>query len=99
MTIAGDGGPRNEAEGRKAVPPLEAYLARQGRRTTRLMWVMTVCLLMAALALLAVWAARLGPQGGRAGAPTRIDAAQVHPGAPAANLTPAPSPKGGRNPR
>jgi hypothetical protein len=97
MTFAGDGGPRNEVPDRKAITPLEAHLARQGRRTTRLMWMMTASLLLAALVLLAVWAAQLGPRGGRVERTTRADATQFHEGAPAAKQTPAQSPKGGRN--
>jgi len=92
MTLAGDGGPRNEAPDRKVVPPLEAYLVRQGRRTTRLMWVMTVSLLVVVLALVAVWAVQLGPRGGRVGRTTRADATQFHEGAPTAKQTPAQSP-------
>ena len=94
MTIAGDGGPRNEAQDRKTIPPLEAYLARQGRRTTRLMWVM-IALLAVVLALVAVWAAHLGPRGARMGHTTRADATRVHAGAPAAKPTPAQPPAGG----
>jgi type VI protein secretion system component VasK len=97
MTIAGDGGPRDDARERKAIPPLEAHLVRQGRRTTRLMWVMTVSLVVVALALLAVWAAQLGPRGGRVGRTTRADATQFHQGAPAAKQTPAQSPAGARD--
>jgi hypothetical protein len=95
MTIAGDDGPRNKAQDRRTVPPLEAHLVRQGRRTTRLMWVMSVSLLVVVLALAAVWATQLGPGGARVGRTTRADATQFHEGSPAAKQTPAQSPEGG----
>ena len=97
MTLAGDGGPRHQAPERKVLTPLEAHLARQGRRTTRLMWVMTASLLLAALALLAVWAAQLGPRSGGVGRTTRADATRFHQGAPTAKPAAAPSPKAGRH--
>lgn len=95
MTIAGDGGPRDHAQDKRTVPPLEAHLVRQGRRTTRLMWMMTVSLVVVVLALVAVWAAQLGPGGARVGRTTRADATRFHEGTPAAKQTPAQSPEGG----
>jgi hypothetical protein len=87
----------HEAQDRKAVPPLEAYLARQGRRTTRLMWVMTLSLLVAVLALVAVWAAQLGSGGARTPGATRADASRGHEGAPTAKQIPARPAAGGRD--
>ena len=81
-----------DRQDRKVVPPLEAYLVRQGRRTTRLMWVMTLALLMAVLALVAVWAAQLGSRGARMEGATRADASRVHEGASTSKQTPAQSP-------
>jgi hypothetical protein len=94
MTIAGKGGSGGGATNR---PPLEAHLVRQGRRTTRLMWVMTVSLLVVVLALVAIWAAQLGPGGSRVGRTTRAEATQFHQGTPTAKQTPAQSPEGGSN--
>jgi hypothetical protein len=82
----------NEAQDRKVIPPLEAYLVRQGRRTTRLMWLMTVLLLLMVAALVAVWAGELRPAG--ASRTTRADASRVHEAAPAAKQIPAQSPAG-----
>jgi hypothetical protein len=82
----------NEAQDRKVIPPLEAYLARQGRRTTRLMWVMTVLLLLLVLALVAVWAVELRPAGARMGGATRADVSRGHEAAPTAKQIPPQSP-------
>lgn len=95
MTIAGDGGPGDEARRVKEARPLEAHLVRQGRRTTRLMWMMTVSLVVVVLVLAGIWAAQLGPGGGRAGRTTRADATRFHEGLPTAKQTPAQSPAGG----
>lgn len=95
MTIAGDGGPGDEARRVKEARPLEAHLVRQGRRTTRLMWVMTVSLVVVVLALVGIWAAQLGPGGARVGRTTRSDATQFREGVPTAKQTPAQSPEGG----
>lgn len=94
MTITGDGGPRNKSPDVKEARPLEAHLVRQGRRTTRLMWVMTVSLVVVVLALIAIWAAQLGPGGARAGRTTHADATRFHEGVPTAKQTPAQSPGG-----
>ncbi len=76
---------------------IEARFVRQGRRGTRMIWVMTTSLALVALLMLALWAVQLGPNAGQAGRLVRADAraraAQVPAGQPAAVR---PAPGGGR---
>jgi hypothetical protein len=69
MTVEGDGGP--------GVPPgrpIEASSARQGRRTNRMVWVMTTSIALVALLFVAIWAIHLGPGANHVGRVTHADA-------------------------
>ena len=89
MTVAGDQGPRDP----KA--PIEARFVRQGRRSTRMMWVMATSLGLIAVIMVAIWAAKLGPGASDMGRVTHADARLWHQGIPTAKQTPAQSPEGG----
>lgn len=95
MTVTGDRGPRGEPPAGGKDAPIAARFVRQGRRGARITYVLIVSLALVVLALLALWAAQLGPHAHRVGRTTRADAAQFHQGAPMAKATPAQSPEGG----
>jgi hypothetical protein len=90
MTVAGDDGPREPSGGR----PIEARFVRQGRRSTRMVWVMTVSLGLVALLFLAIWSAKLGPGANQMNRITRADARLFNQPAQTAPRTPAQPPGG-----
>lgn len=73
MAVAGDGGPSDPVE-----HPIEAHLVRQGRRSTRMVWVMSTSLALVALLFVAIWAIHLGPDANHMGRVTHADARLFH---------------------
>jgi hypothetical protein len=85
MSVSGEGGPRDPA-GRG----IEARFVRQGRRGSRMVWVMSVSLGLVVVLLAAIWAAQQRPG---ANPPGRIDQAEARLGPQSVPGTkPAPAP-------
>jgi H+/Cl- antiporter ClcA len=74
---------------------IEARFVRQGRRNTRLVWVMAVSLGLIVLILLGLWAGQLGPKVHHMGRITHADARLFNGGPPPVQQTPASPPSAG----
>lgn len=92
MTLAGDGEPPERAASPEIA--LEARLVRQGRRSLRILWVMTVSLALAVLALFGLFAAELAGAH-RTSRVAAADARPVNGGVPTARSAMAQTPGAG----